>query len=354
MPAHIQLIPTSAHKIINPFNAEKESIKDQDDCGSLSSIESRENTIRNAAKKWFGPLDMLDPKARAHERERQDTILHTLFRLHRLSCNLIPEQQRIPVPEQDVFSTIIVLNRIAITVKIPSAAIVAYCEARAVREKNLRANQLDPLQLRHLLSFHQNIPHEELTALDIQTLRNVCEKSDKKGIQIWFETITKRKTALPNGAPQFLRQLITDLWDADHRDFLETFATELAVLDSAMFDAMGWENSRLFLAVFKRIHGSSCRSASAFLDEAEVHATIEMYKRLGDTDQTIHFRALATTYDPKARRRLEHTIIAASKEKGSRVSIARPSPVDQKMAVQYLTSADIPTLFARKNLCIAS
>jgi len=353
MTEHIQPVHASNLKNVKSAGTQKESSDIHDDCGSLSGLESRENTIRNAVKKWFGPLETLDPKARAGERERHETILHTLFRLHRLSCNLVPEQERIPVSEQDVFSTIIVLNRIAITVRCPSTTIIAYCEARAVREKNPRANQLDPLQLRHLLSFHQDIPHEELNALDIQTLRNACEKNDKKSIQVWFETIAKRKSALPNGAPQFLRQLLIDLWDAGYRDYLETFATELAVLDSAMFEAMGWENTRLFLAVFKRIHGASCRSASAFLGEGEIHADIEMYKRVGDTDQIIHFRALATTFDPKAQRRLELMILSASKERGSRISIARPTPLEQKKAVPYVTSADIPAIFSRKNLHVA-
>jgi hypothetical protein len=225
-----------------------------------------------------------------------------------------------------------------------------------VREDNLRLNQLDPLQLRHLLTFHQDIPHEELTALDIQALKRTCENASKENTHLWFEAVTKRKNALPRSTPQFLRQMITELWTTGHRDFLETLATELTVLDCAMFDALGWENSRLFLAVFKRLHGANCRPASAYIDSEEINAAIEMYKLLGDSDQVVHFRALSTTFDYSALRRLEHTMIAASRERGSRVSVtrSRPSPVEQKKSVQYLTSADIPAVFARKNLSLAS
>jgi len=344
-PIHASSLKNSVSSKAREVSAER-----HDFCSVLASIESRENTIRNAAKKWFGPLEMLDPKARACERERHEAILHTLFRLHRLSCNLVPESQRLPVTEQDVFSAILVLNRISITVRCPAAVVSSYCESRAVREENPRLNQLDPLQLRHLLAFHQDIPHEELTSLDIHTLRNACEKSATTDIHIWFDTVTKRKHALPVGAPQFLRQLMTDLWIAGHRDFIETFATELTVLDSAMFDALGWENSRLFLAIFKRIHGSACRPASIYIDAEEIDAAIEMYTQLADNDQVIHFRALSTTFEAKTLRRLEHTILAASKERGSRIGVARLSPLEQKKAIPYRTSSDIPALFGRQTL----
>lgn len=350
MPAHLQSNHTSNLKNVNPSNIREESAGRRDFCSDLLGIESSENTIRNAATKWFGPLEMLEPTSQAGERARQEAMLHTLFRLHRLSCNLVPEAQRLPVAEQDVFSAILALNRISISVNCPAAAIVAYCESRSLREENPRFNQLDPLQLRHLLAFHQDIPNEELNSLDIQTLRSACERSAKQDIHTWFDTVTKRKHALPAGAPQFLRQLMTDLWNAGHHDFIETFATELTVLDSAMFDELGWENSRLFFAIFKRIHGSACRSASIYIAAEEIDSAIEMYQQLADNDQVIHFRALSTIFEAKALRRLEHTIIAASKERGLRIGISLLSPLDQKKAVQSVTSADIPTLFAAKTL----
>ena len=355
MPAHIQPITTSNLKTVNS-SAREDAYVDHDHRTNLASLESRENTLRNAVKKWFGPLEMLDPKGRAHESARHEAMINTLCRLHRLSCNLVQESQRLPLIEQDIFTAILILNRISITVKCPPGAIVGYCESHAVREDNLRLNQLDPLQLRHLLAFHQDIPHEELNALDIQTLKRACENASKHDIHLWFEAVTKRKNALPLGAPQFLRQLVTELWTTGHRDFLETLATELTVLDCAMFDVLGWENSRLFLSIFKRLHGSTCRPASTYIEAEEISAAIEMYKQLGDSDQVVHFRALSTTFDNGALRRLEHTIIAASKERGSRVSVTRnrPSPVEQKKSVQYVTSADIPAIFARKNLSLAS
>jgi len=353
MPAPNHSSHTSNHKSATPLRAEIESSCLDDICGSLASIESGEKNIRNAGKKWFGPLEMLDPKARAIELSRQEAIFRSLFRLHRLSCNLVPESQRLPVTEQDVFSAILILNRLTVMVKSPPSTIIAYCEARSVREKNSRLNQLDPLQLRHLLSFHEDMPHEELTALDIQTLKTACEKSDKNVINAWFKRIATRKHALPNAAPQFLRQMINDLWTAGHRMFLETFATELSVLDTAMFDVLGWENSRLFLAIFKRLHGSACRFISPFIDAEEIDAAIEMYRLLNDPDQIIHFRALATVFDAKALRRLERTTLTASKERGSRFENIRPASITRDETVPSLTMAEVEAMFARKNLGIA-
>lgn len=312
------------------------------------SLESRENTLRNTIKKWFGPVDTLDPQARKAEHNRQEVILQTLLRLHRLSCNLVPESIRIPLQEQDVFTAIVLLNRITVSLGSPYAAILCYCEARAVREKNLRVNQIDPLQLRHLLTFHQDIPHEELNTLDIQRLREACEKAESTAILAWFETISKRKTVLPKDAPQFLRQLAYDLWNAGHENFLETYAKELAVLDTALFDALGWENTRLFFALFKRLQGTACRSAAAFLTEADIAIAIEQTKQLGYNDETIHFRMLSTTYDAAAFRRLEATILSASRENGSRIrKTETTSPLERKKAVALPPAYGTPEFFAQ-------
>ena len=354
MPANKQSFHASDSKNANLIRSEDNSFGHDDGCGSLSSIESREKNIRNAAKKWFGPIELLDPKARAIEFSRQEAILQPLFRLHRLSCNLVPEAQRIPVTEQDVFSAILVLNRLNISVKSPIATVLAYCEARSVREKNPRLNQLDPLQLRHLLSFHEDIPHEEMNTLDINTLRDACEKFDRNAINAWFRRIATRRHALPNAAPQFLRQMINDLWNAGHQTFLEAFATELAVLDTSMLEALGWENSRLFLALFKRLHGSACRSATPFIDAEEIDAAIEMYKLLKDEAQLLHFRALATAFEANALRRLERTIVTASKEINPGLSNNKVSPHVLKKTSTSLTTAEVEAMFARKNLGIAA
>lgn len=348
MPAHHQ---PSAHKTSFPFadNATTPGTSTHEDIiASPRSQQSRENTLRNAVKKWFGPVETLDPMARTIEINHHEVILQVLLRLHRLSCNLVPEPNRIPLQEQDVFTAIVLLNRINVTLGSAYAAILCYCEARAIREKNTRVNQIDPLQLRHLLTFHQDIPHEELNALDIQRLRTACENSESTAIISWFETISKRKTVLPKDTPQFLRQLASDLWNAGHENFLETYAKELAVLDAALLHELGWENTRLFFALFKRLRGTSCRSAAAFLTEADIALAIEQSKQLGNNDETVHFRMLSTTYDAPAFRRLETTLLAASKENGSRVrkNSETASPLERKKSVALPPVYGTPAFFA--------
>ncbi|MFT3868363.1 MAG: hypothetical protein QM715_07685 [Nibricoccus sp.] len=349
MPAHHQ--PTT-NKSVFPFadTATAPGSSTHDDIiASPRSLKSRENVLRNAVKKWFGPIETLDPAARAAEVNHHEVILQLLLRLHRLSCNLVPEANRLPLQEQEVFTAIVLLNRINVTLGSPHAAILCYCEARAVREKNIRASQIDPLQLRHLLTFHQDIPHEELNALDIQRLRTACEKAESTAIISWFETISKRRTVLPKDTPQFLRQLASDLWNAGHESFLETYAKELAVLDAALLHELGWENTRLFFALFKRLQGTNCRSAIAFLTEADIALAIEQSKQLGNSDETVHFRMLSTTYDAPAFRRLETTILAASREKGSRLrkSSDTTSPLERKKSVELPPVYGTPAFFAR-------
>jgi len=297
-------------------NATTPSLSDShEDVVSPRSVESREKTLRNIVKKWFGHVEAVDTKARTAELTRQEVILHLLLHLHRISCNLVPEPLRIPLQEQDVFSAIILLNRIAITLGSPVAAILCYCEVRAVRENNLRFNQIDPLQLRHLLTFHQDIPHEALNALDIQRLRVACETADITAIRNWYATISKRKTILPKDAPQFLRRLASDVWNAGHEDFLDTYAKELAVLDATLFDVLGWENTRFFFALFTRIQGAEyCPAAAFLLTKADIVLAIEQSTQLGNADEVLHFHMLLARYNEQAFQRLEHTILAAAKE----------------------------------------
>jgi hypothetical protein len=315
MPAPFQPPDSSRHKIPKllktPLGGTSGDGKKLDD---RANREAREECIGTVVTKWFGALELLMPKARASERARRTPFLQPLLQIHQLSCDLVPVEQRIPLVELDICAAIKLLNLIAITLRSKPAVIVAYCKAETAEENNLRANQLDPLLLRHLLAFHRRIPREKFKSLDIQTLKKACKKSDKNGIRTWFETIATRKSSLPKSTPQLLRQLILHLWTAGHRDFLDIFAPELAVLDYAMFDALGWENTRLFFAVLKRIHGAACRSASAFLDKGEINAILGMHKHLKDTDQIDHFHALSVNFDAETLRRLELATISAAKK----------------------------------------
>jgi hypothetical protein len=323
MAAHVQTTNASSSKLTDDLEKRPTS---STRFSKRACLEVRENYIRNTVNKWFGPLELLDHTARAGQHAHHEAVLQTLLRLHRLSFGFVPAKELMPVPEQDVLSAIRILNRIAITLKSPATAIVSYCEARGMREKNPRTNRLDPLQLRHLLCFHKDMSPAELYTFDIQSLKSACEQNDHRAIEAWFEIIANKKTSLPRDTPQFLRQLSTDLWNAGHRDYLKTFATKLAVLDSALFDTLGWENTRLFYATFKRIQGSECQPASVFLDDEDIAVAIAQYEYLGDFDQAIHFRGLSTTRDPQALRRLESMIIGVAKEQSSRIRGATASP----------------------------
>lgn len=348
MPAHFQPAASKTNNTTKTATTPGTSAHEEN-YSSPRSLQSRENTLRNAAKKWFGAVEIIDPKARAAEINRQEVILQCLLRLHRLSCNIVTEAGRIPLNEQDVFTAIILLNRITITLGSPHAAVLCYCEARAVREKNIRFNQIDPLQLRHLLTFHQDIPHEELNALDIQRLRTACENSESTSIISWFEAIAKRKTSLPKDAPQFLRHLAYDLWNSGHENFLSTYARELAVLDTALLHGLGWENTRLYLVLLKRLLGSTCRSADAYLTESDIAVAIEQSKQLGQSDETVHFRMLSTVYDAAAFRRLETAILSAAGENGSRLprNSETHSPIARKNAVTPPPVYGTPAFFAQ-------
>ncbi len=295
------------------------------------SFATGEETIRTAVSKWFGPLVPSDGDARAGKNEHHETILETLLRLHTVGCSLVATEQRLPLPEQDVLATIQILNYIAVTLHCPPKVIASRCAIRTLREQNLRANQLDPLQLRHLLTFHPDIRSAGTDICDFEVLKRACEKTDFPSLHSWFETTIKTKAMRPKDIPQLLRQMAADLWSDGHRDFFETFVTELAVLDASMFDVHGWENTRQFFAIFKRVHGTACHYAASFLKPEDIALAIELYQQLGDTVQTVHFRELARIYDAPAFRHFEGTILAAAKEQGSR------NPIETTSASPFAT-----------------
>lgn len=281
------------------------------------SFATGEETIRTAVNKWFGPLVTSDTSARAGKNEYHETILETLLRLHAVSCSLVAVEQRLLLSEQDVLATIQILNYIAVTLHCSPKVIASRCAVRSLREHNLRANQLDPLQLRHLLTFHPEIRTAGKEICDFEALKGACIKTEFPAIHAWFETTNRTKKTLPKDTPQLLRQMAVDLWGDGHRDFFETFVTELAVLDASMFDIPGWENTRQFFAIFKRVHGTACHFAASFLKTEDITLATELYQQLGDTAQAVHFRELARTYDAPAFRHFECAILDAAKLQGS-------------------------------------
>lgn len=317
--------------------------------GTLNCVASRENFIRNSVQRWFGPQHGVHDGAKPAVFARRDAVLQALLRLHRLSCNLVPEARRIPLHEQDVFTAIIVLNRIGICLRSPMASVIGYCEASTLREQSLRANLLDPLQLRHLLCFHENIPNEQLSPLDIHTLKDACERSDRAGIQSWFEAAGRRSPTLPKDTPQFLRQLVADLWTPGSTGFLDTYASELSILDAALCAEMGWENSRLYFALLKRLHGADCKTGAAYIDASEIALALQQRKALEEADGVVHFRSLATGFDPQRLRRLERAVLAAPHERGSRVHSAETlSPVALKRQVAVPPAYSSSEYYAQK------
>ena len=310
--------------------------------GDKKSFATGEETIRNAVSKWFGPLVISDTSARAGKNEHHESILETLLRLHAVSCSLVATEQRLALPEQDVLATIQILNYVAVTLNCTPKVIASRCAIRSLREQNLRANQLDPLQLRHLLTFHPDTKTAGQNSCDFGSLKLACEKTNFPGIHTWFETTARTKTSLPKDTPQLLRQLAIDLWSNGHRDFFETFVTELAVLDAKMFDVAGWENTRQFFAIYKRLNGMSCHFAASFLKPEDIALAIELYKQLGDPEQTAHFQELATSYDAPAFRHFELAILAAAKETGSR------NPFETSSASPFATQHPFSTTFATR------
>ncbi len=277
-----------------------------------------EQTIRNTVIQWYGPPATSETAGRTGRNEHHETILESLLRLHAVSCSLVSRNQRLPLPEQDVLAAIQTLNHIEATLHCPPRVIASRCAIRTLREPRFKDKQLDPLQLRHLLTFHPDAGATESRDSDFAALRSACKSPDKHAIHAWFETVGRNKSSLPKDLPQLLRQLATELWHEGHHDFFDVFATDLAVLDARMFGLSGWENTRQYFSIFKRVNGDECGFASSFLKPEEIHLAISLYEELGDKRQAEHFRKLAQVYDEASFRHFEGHVLAAARESTSR------------------------------------
>ncbi|ATC63610.1 hypothetical protein CMV30_06395 [Nibricoccus aquaticus] len=289
-----------------------------------------EGAIRVVFNRWCGPVQFLDQDARMREQAERDELYQALCRLiaiSRLHTAGISDRK---VRAGDVERVITCFRRLALMWKVRPSEIASYCETRAANDDNVLAHIADPLQLRYILTFHTDVPGAVVTAGDLARLRGSCVAGDQQGMRAWFDEMGEKKDVLPKDTPQALRYLLLQLWNAGVGD-LETLAYELAVLDTRMFDAMGWENTRMFCALLKRIGGGRYPAFGAYISDEDIDEALELHQELGNLEQVAHFRALLTVYETKLVRDLERAVFSSAKY-GSVVVQPDPEVVAMKKA----------------------
>jgi hypothetical protein len=287
-----------------------------------------EAAIRGVFNRWCGSGQFLDENARARETAERDELLNALCRLYAISRAHTPASKERKVRAGDVERVITCFRRLALMWGVRPGEVAMYCETHAAGDDNILAHTSDPLQLRYILTFHKDVPGAQLTAHDIQELRNACETSDQAAMRRWFDVVGAKRDVLPRDTPQALRFLLLQLWNAGAGD-LETLAYELAVLDARMFESLGWENTRMFCALLKRIGGGKYSAFGAYITDEDIDEALELHQELGNQEQVAHFRALLTVYDTKLVRDLERAVFSSAKY-GDAVVQPDPEAIAQK------------------------
>jgi hypothetical protein len=266
-------------------------------------------TIRAAFNRWSGPAQRLDSEGKKEELAEREEAIAALFRLRAISQGNNATGSVRPVQALDVERVLSCFRRLTLFGKVTPAEIVSYCDKMAAEDNNENAHRADPLSLRYVLTYHQESTRTWFAEHGIERLRYVCERADLAGIRSWFETVTAKTEKLPKDSCQYLRHLLLQFWNRRMGD-LETLAFEQAVLEVRLLSSVGWENTRMFYALLRKIGGGDRTAFGAYLNSDDIKEALALHETLGLADQCAHFRALAAVHDEQLVDQLEHAIIA--------------------------------------------
>ena len=283
---------------------------------------SAEAMIRAVVNRRLGPVQSLAPEARRREIAERETMAGTIHRLFRIGLARTPSRFQHEVRESDVEWVATILRRLALIHGRPLDELVEHVTTKAANDASPATHIADPFQIRHVLSFSQGIPSTWLDASQIARLQSALERRDHEAVRRWFADVTATTDLLPKETPSFLKNLLLQHCTAGHCD-LATLAFEQAVLSVRLHGVIGWENTRTFYALLKRLTGSRSTVFDGYLTGAEIESAVHLHEETGDQDELVHFLRLRTKRDPLALANLERTVGATAQARDE-AAAARP------------------------------
>jgi hypothetical protein len=281
--------------------------------------------LRAALNSWAGPAQRLDAEGKRLELAEREEMMAALLRLRAIS-DMRSNGARRPVRGIEVERVLSCFRRLALMSGATPAEIAEYCEKAAEDDDHVMAFRGDPWLLRYVLTFHREETRMWFAKHDLTRLRYVCDRADLAGIRAWFERVCADTEALPKDCCQFLRLQLLTLWNCRMGD-METLAFEQAVLEVRMFATMGWENTRMFCALLRRIGGGNLPAFGAYLNSEDIAEASALHEALGDAEQCGHFRALATVHEPGLVAELERMVFATAAHIDDARRVAKEPPV---------------------------
>jgi hypothetical protein len=302
-------------------------------------------TIRAAINRWSGSVQLVDAEGRKQELAEREGLVAALLRLLAISHAREAGGDSVrPVQAVDVERVLSCFRRLTLLGVITPVAVAEYCEKAAAGDDNVIAHRADPLSLRYVLTYHLESTRAWFAGKNVDRLRYVCERADLASIRAWFESLAADKGALPKDSGQYVRSLLLQFWNRRMGD-LETLAFEQAVLEVRLFSTIGWENTRMFCALLRKIGGGNRSAFAAYLTADDITEALTLHEVLGQADQCAHFRALAAVHDTQLIGQLEHAVLATAAHADEQAaSRTEPLPV---VAEVPATSAETPARQSR-------
>ncbi len=278
-----------------------------------------------------GAPAILDREAAQREQTERANLGLLLHALHEIAEARVPSGLRRLIKESEVQRAAAVLRRFSLLHPTVSyGQLLEHCERATVAEHDPVAHLVDPLQLRHVLTFHEGIPHEELTAIDLYELDRAIEHGPESAVAAWFANVDPQRRALPGATPAYLRTLYFRAARAGvPAARLGTLSFETAVLTLRLQGVIGFEDTRLFFSLLKQIAGEDIPGLESHLESGETHHAAAQHRAAGNTRPAEYFRQLANYFDHTALPNLEQRVVhtAAERSIASQPAAHTPPPV---------------------------
>ncbi|HLP02045.1 MAG TPA: hypothetical protein VK163_08465 [Opitutaceae bacterium] len=292
--------------------------------------------IHSVINRRHGAATVLDRTARARAETEREQLCSTLQRLHRIGELHTPAPLRRLVREAEVLAAAALLRRLAlIAPALSPAQLLAHCERAATNEAGHHAHLIDPLQLRHLLTCHEDLPNEQFTAVELYELDRALEHGPLEQVLNHLRRLGSRCATLPRTTPALLRTRLLRLSaSGTSTEWIPAVAFEIAVLDMRLHGPLGWENTRLFCALLKQIYAASIRGLESYLEAAEIAHAANRYRTAGEVALADYLRRLEAEYDRSALPLLERNIATAAEQRSRIAAAAVPAPGTPAVARQ--------------------
>jgi hypothetical protein len=300
---------TAARAPATPLAPDDNASAERDEVSAV--IPYAAQVIHAVINRRLGPVLSIVPEARRREIAERETVADSVHRLYQIGQDRTPGHRNRAVCESDVEWVTTILRRLSLIRFAPLPELIAYAAEKSAADTNEFAHLADPFLIRHVLTCQKAIPNEVLTLSAVEGIQHALDRRDPAAVRAWFTSLPWPKSQLPRETPAFLKRVVLDRVMAGESDHAP-LVFEQAVLDVRLYGVLGWENTRSFYVLLKRLTGAATTIFDAYLDTTDLDSCVRMHEEFGDQRQLAHFVNLRSKRTPATLARLERMVAAAA------------------------------------------